>query len=451
MGRSQALGIARDFAGFRLQFWAFVVFWRTLLPLERLPAGEVLMQRISIRPHRRRNLVPANVVTIAATEPASSIIGGFIPAIDEYRFDAVAAFGVTNNLHCDYCTTSCSAQGGSGTLIDCEWMIISRHQLAWGQPGSITQNVYHEDWFPPPAGFWSFRFRRNPDGSIGEFSGGAPQQGACTFHHVTVHTVLMPENFDVTLAHLSEPVTHIEPIRVRFAPGSSFSPGMPILLAGWGQEISGTSSCPNPSYGPSRKLKVAETVVEEADSLFNVLDWATACAAACVCSAWSTDSGGAILVELPCGRVEIVGVITEPDHGVLIAQFEGNSTFPIPVYDDPCPGDLNGDGMVDGGDLGQLLLDWGTPGCVGKSPCLADLDCNGAVDGADLGILLLAWGSRPPGCDSQQNMQGSPGEQSSANTEADHDEAFHDWVMTATLEELFQWLLDGTWPDDQSQ
>ncbi len=50
-----------------------------------------------------------------------------------------------------------------------------------------------------------------------------------------------------------------------------------------------------------------------------------------------------------------------------------------------CPADLNGDGVVDGADLGELLAAWGTAGP-------GDLDGNGIVDGADLGELLSAWG-----------------------------------------------------------
>ncbi|HMN96602.1 MAG TPA: hypothetical protein PKC43_01790 [Phycisphaerales bacterium] len=51
-----------------------------------------------------------------------------------------------------------------------------------------------------------------------------------------------------------------------------------------------------------------------------------------------------------------------------------------------CLGDLTGDGIVDGADLGILLGAWGT-----DDPC-ANLDGSGSVDGADLGILLGAWG-----------------------------------------------------------
>ncbi len=51
----------------------------------------------------------------------------------------------------------------------------------------------------------------------------------------------------------------------------------------------------------------------------------------------------------------------------------------------PRPGDLDGDGVVGGADLGILLQNWGTAGP-------ADLDADGVVGGADLGILLQNWG-----------------------------------------------------------
>jgi hypothetical protein len=49
------------------------------------------------------------------------------------------------------------------------------------------------------------------------------------------------------------------------------------------------------------------------------------------------------------------------------------------------PGDLNGDGVVNGDDLGIMLGAWGP----GTGP--ADLNLDDTVDGNDLGILLGAW------------------------------------------------------------
>jgi hypothetical protein len=51
----------------------------------------------------------------------------------------------------------------------------------------------------------------------------------------------------------------------------------------------------------------------------------------------------------------------------------------------PVFGDLDGDGFVNGADLGLLLAAWDSP-----DPG-ADLDASGTVDGADLGLLLAAW------------------------------------------------------------
>jgi hypothetical protein len=51
----------------------------------------------------------------------------------------------------------------------------------------------------------------------------------------------------------------------------------------------------------------------------------------------------------------------------------------------PCAADLNGDGAVDGADLGLLIGAWGASGPT-------DLNADGVTDGADLGVLLGTWG-----------------------------------------------------------
>jgi len=53
-----------------------------------------------------------------------------------------------------------------------------------------------------------------------------------------------------------------------------------------------------------------------------------------------------------------------------------------------CAADLNGDGSVDGNDLGALLGQWGS--CIA---CDADFNGDGIVDGNDLGALLGQWGN----------------------------------------------------------
>jgi hypothetical protein len=58
--------------------------------------------------------------------------------------------------------------------------------------------------------------------------------------------------------------------------------------------------------------------------------------------------------------------------------------------DDPCSGDIDGDGTVNGNDLATILGSWGA--CSG---CAADIDGDGQVNGNDLATILGSWGACP--------------------------------------------------------
>jgi hypothetical protein len=78
---------------------------------------------------------------------------------------------------------------------------------------------------------------------------------------------------------------------------------------------------------------------------------------------------------------------------IAVGGFDDGSTGPfnveiIPPTAPACPADLNGDGAVNGADLGLMLGAWGV--CPG---CAADLNTDGVVNGADLGLLLGSWGA----------------------------------------------------------
>jgi len=75
----------------------------------------------------------------------------------------------------------------------------------------------------------------------------------------------------------------------------------------------------------------------------------------------------------------VVGIPNDDDTGTN----EGSALL-LPAPDAPrLLGDLNGDGVVDGADLGILLGAWGGPG--------GDLNGDGTTDGADVGVLLSQW------------------------------------------------------------
>jgi hypothetical protein len=92
-------------------------------------------------------------------------------------------------------------------------------------------------------------------------------------------------------------------------------------------------------------------------------------------------------MAIPPGGSVTVGVIaTTPVPGVLPTSIAALGAV---VRDpEPCSSDLDGDGSVDGADLGRMLAAWGATGA-------ADLNGDGIVDGVDLGALLGAWGPCP--------------------------------------------------------
>jgi formylglycine-generating enzyme required for sulfatase activity len=69
---------------------------------------------------------------------------------------------------------------------------------------------------------------------------------------------------------------------------------------------------------------------------------------------------------------------------ILLACFASSFAF---AQADPCPSDINGDGVVAGADLSVVLSSWGP--CAG---CVADVNGDSLVDGIDLANVLSRWG-----------------------------------------------------------
>ncbi len=103
---------------------------------------------------------------------------------------------------------------------------------------------------------------------------------------------------------------------------------------------------------------------------------------------WEANIGGAILEwSADCNNDNII------DYGQIL-----NGTLPdtnannIPDCCEPgnncCVGDIYENHIVDGGDLGVLLSEWG----VVTPTTNSDLNRDGFVNGADLGTLLANWG-----------------------------------------------------------
>ena len=67
----------------------------------------------------------------------------------------------------------------------------------------------------------------------------------------------------------------------------------------------------------------------------------------------------------------------------LTLAVEGSPGLP------PANPDINRDGLVNGDDLGLLVVAWGA--CPTQGSCEGDLDRNGMINADDLGLLLTAW------------------------------------------------------------
>jgi len=99
---------------------------------------------------------------------------------------------------------------------------------------------------------------------------------------------------------------------------------------------------------------------------------------------WTADCNGDGIVDY--GQILDGTLIDKNGNGIPDC-----CEFNLPCLPEPCPGDLNNDGVVNGADIAVLLGFWGLNG----KPVDADITGDGLVDGADLAMLLSSWGACP--------------------------------------------------------
>ena len=100
-----------------------------------------------------------------------------------------------------------------------------------------------------------------------------------------------------------------------------------------------------------------------------------------------TEGSCVVARESPgCEDVDCCGLVCPVDpYCCVIAWDQACAEVAESTCGGPDP-DIDGDGVVDGRDLGILLAGWGS-----TDPAL-DLDGDGIVGGGDLGLMLAAWG-----------------------------------------------------------
>jgi hypothetical protein len=114
--------------------------------------------------------------------------------------------------------------------------------------------------------------------------------------------------------------------------------------------------------------------------------------------------GGTTLIPVQGGSAgivtgQVISAVTRPCHGLTVTS-DGLASLATPASSGSsavvltgltgsnAPGDLDGNGVIDFGDIALLMLEFG--GCSGSS-CPADLDGTGFVDTGDIALLLLMF------------------------------------------------------------
>ncbi len=164
-----------------------------------------------------------------------------------------------------------------------------------------------------------------------------------------------------------------------------------VACGGCGSPTAGSCFESNGSVGCI--LESCCAAVCAVDTFCCAITWDTACAAQAtsICaSCGGSESGDCLSAnDTPgCSDEECCETVCAFDPFCCVTNWDGlcATAAATSCCDGKCVGDLTGDGVIDGADLGLLLAAWNTStGCV-------DINGDGIVDGADLGILLSLWG-----------------------------------------------------------
>ena len=142
--------------------------------------------------------------------------------------------------------------------------------------------------------------------------------------------------------------------------------------------FTGSQYFPN-GLGEFHCLQNEFLVFEEGPSVDVTLQWATYRDASDQCS----------LSRIWGGIHPRVDDIPGRKMGLVIGPKAWEKARTYWLAPDPCPWDINNDGITDGADLTLVLASWGL--CQG---CVADVSQDGIVNGLDVALVIGNWGSK---------------------------------------------------------
>ncbi|MFT3685324.1 MAG: trypsin-like serine protease [Phycisphaerales bacterium] len=220
---------------------------------------------------------------------ASAVVRGTEPDANDTRLDAVCALTLNEP---DF--IGIDNYYGSGVLIAPNIVLTARHvtvEIQGGRQGIVS-------------------FRRKLDGSVGSIKPG----GHDSLHSVTVSAIVVHPDTDFALLYLSEPVTHIQPMRYDLSK-FGLQPGEMVYMAGWGSEsetLDQISTTRRLTYGRSPLLHTQ--AYEAYNSKINwIIERGYALSGdpcrTCPPTINLHDSGGAFMRLDPDGQFTLIGTI----------------------------------------------------------------------------------------------------------------------------------------------
>ncbi|MBS0196580.1 MAG: hypothetical protein JSR77_07465 [Planctomycetes bacterium] len=249
---------------------------------------------------RRIKIAAAAIAACLTVACTLGITAGRAPVATDARFDAVAGFTRfewrdINNVF------------GNATLISSDRVVLARHL--------INENYKTRTSVDPPASDYMVRFRRKPDGSLGDVN------DPTTFYQVRVKEWILPQTRgdvdDIAIGVLETPVTHIRPMPIDLKP--RLGKNVRAIIASWGPE-----SAPQGAVVPKGRLLIGDVMLRTPNSAWIALSPKTTKTPSEVVL---NDSGAPLLVPASSGY-KMIGMATTTAGGVSLSTQQGTRLFP---------------------------------------------------------------------------------------------------------------------------